>query len=338
MVTRTSLPRPPRAWMKTVCRDFDLAALSDSNTSAVAVPLAADTFPVVIPLPPTNAPAPHAVPLAADAFPVVIPLPPTNAPAPHAVPLAADAFPVVIPPLAVEEAPLPPIAPHATPTFALIEDEGHGGARTPRTRTITTTISTRGLIGTREWSRRSTRSRTTGRNALCALWHPTGRMDSRVSPLYAPTTSLFIVRSTPIVAPSPTARPPRRNVHGFKKEIHCHGFTTANPEFCWKCFVPTNSPWVEHQGSRLVGRVRVVSEHCRYNDIVKPLLYALFFLEIPRLRLLPRVDPDFETLVPEGDIPAYCRWLVSRTPGNALFNFEEVIWQFGLDMRFFFQD
>ncbi len=74
----------------------------------------------------------------------------------------------------------------------------------------------------------------------------------------------------------------------------------------------------------------------RYNDIVKPLLYALFFLEIPRLRLLPRVDPDFETLVPEGDIPAYCRWLVSRTPGNALFNFEEVIWQFGLDMRFFF--
>ncbi len=38
---------------------------------------------------------------------------------------------------------------------------------------------------------------------------------------------------------------------------------------------------MEHKGQKKKDGEVVETEHCRYNDVVKPLMYSLFFLDVP---------------------------------------------------------
>ncbi len=112
----------------------------------------------------------------------------------------------------------------------------------------------------------------------------------------------------------------------------------STDDLCWKCLLPEHSDWMEHKGQKKKDGEVVETEHCRYNDVVKPLMYSLFFLDVPREQLLPKVDPNFSSVVRAEDFGAYAAWLVQHTPGNLMDNFLEVVYHFGCDMRIFFED
>ncbi len=95
--------------------------------------------------------------------------------------------------------------------------------------------------------------------------------------------------------------------------------------------------WSTRDRKRKIGEV-VETEHCRYNDVVKPLMYSLFFLDVPASSCFPRWTPTFLRWSGRRTSGAYAAWLVQHTPGNLMDNFLEVVYHFGCDMRIFFED
>lgn len=92
---------------------------------------------------------------------------------------------------------------------------------------------------------------------------------------------------------------------------------------CWKCYLVEKTPFHSTPSG---------SSECRFDDVAKPLLYALFYLEHWRTTILPAIDPTFSTTV--FDFMSYASWLRKRTPGNLLTNFEEVLYRFGVERSY----
>lgn len=120
---------------------------------------------------------------------------------------------------------------------------------------------------------------------------------------------------------------------GFKTPVN-RAFTCLRRggslnEYCWKCLQPKDLdiPGVHGEGNQ--------STRCIYDDVAKPLLYSLCFLDVPRSIVMRKVDPNFFQAVSLGDYRSYANWLMQRTDGNILFNFQEVLYQIGLYRQMF---
>ncbi|KLO03855.1 hypothetical protein SCHPADRAFT_948250 [Schizopora paradoxa] len=68
-------------------------------------------------------------------------------------------------------------------------------------------------------------------------------------------------------------------------------------------------------------------QKCVYDDVLKPLLYGLFFHPHWRAQIFPRLDPNIGFM----DVKAFGTWLFKIQKGSQWLNLYDVIYEFGLE-------
>lgn len=101
--------------------------------------------------------------------------------------------------------------------------------------------------------------------------------------------------------------------------------------YCWMCFLPNDD---EHHRTPSKG----TNKCCVYNDIVGRLVYCLLQIAPLRDTLFHKVDPKLNMQRMFTDAETFNTWLFKHTDGNYLYNFQELIYQFGLYRRIVFAE
>lgn len=95
-----------------------------------------------------------------------------------------------------------------------------------------------------------------------------------------------------------------------------------DPRACWICLI------LEGDAGQMKHPHMIDFNKCRYDDLMKPLVYCLFFVDSIREQIMANMDPNFVVRV--KTMEEYVEWLKGKEEGSSVRRLYELVYRFGV--------